>query len=171
MSRAVLPPLRANEFSRTLRCKKRKKPEKTSTFLRRACTGLQFDPLRGIHVDAIDVENPVKMRTRGAAGRTGVAKSISALDSCTANDSQSRHVQIHGFEALSVVDSDRVAKNVELFREGHSACRNGPNRFAVGSPLIHSAVIFARGFAIVETPYAKRRCHASGDGCRKWILP
>src|SRR6266404_375690 len=170
MSRAVSPPLRADDFSQTLR-RRKGRSQKTSTFLHRARTRLQFDPLRGIHVDAIHVENPVKMRTRGAASRTGVAKSISTLDSCTASDSQPRHVQIHGFEALSVVDSDRVAKNVELFREGHRACRNGPNRFAFGSPLIHSAVIFAREFAIVETLYAKRRCHASGDGRRKWILP
>src|SRR5258705_13839390 len=134
MSRAVSPPLRANDFSQALGRRKRSRKQ-TLTFLRRARTRLQFDPLRGIHVDAIDVENPVKMRTGGAASRTGVAKSISALDSCTTSDSQSRHVQIHGFEALSVVDSDRVAKNVKLFREGDSACRNGANRFALGSPL------------------------------------
>src|SRR5258705_11657531 len=99
MSRVVSPPLRANDFfAESPAQKKEEARKKPSTFLRRARTRLQFDPLRGIHVDAIHVENPVKMRTRGAASRTGIAKSISALDSCTASDSQSRHVQIHGFE-------------------------------------------------------------------------
>jgi len=113
----------------------------------------------------------MKMRTRGTASRAGIAKNVSTLHRCTASDNQSRHVQIHRLEALSVVDPDSVAKNVKLFCEGHSACRNGANRFAIGSPLIHSTVIFARGLAIVETLYAKRRRHAAGDRRRKWILP
>ena len=57
------------------------------------------------------------MRPGGAAGGTGVAKNIAALHGRAGSNDESRHVQVHGFEALAVIDADSVAEHVELFGE------------------------------------------------------
>src|SRR5712664_2638475 len=111
---------------------------------------LQLDPLRGIHVDAIHVKNPMKVRTRRPTGGASVTKNIAALHRRAASNNQACHVQVRGLEALSVVDADCIAKNVELFSKGDSTSRDGANWLAFGSALVYAAVIFAGGFAVVE---------------------
>ena len=49
---------------------------------------------------------------------------------------------------------------------GHSA-----NRFTFRSALVNATVIFAGGFAVVQTFDAKGRSHAAGNRSGQWILP
>src|SRR5579863_138988 len=132
---------------------------------------LQLHPLRGIDVDAVYVENPVQMRAGGAAGGTGIAENIAALNRGARSRNQARHVQVHRFEALAVVDPDGVAENVKLSCEGDSARGHRAYRLAFRSALIDAAVVFAGGFAVVEALDAERRSHATADGRSEGIRP
>ena len=49
-------------------------------------------PLRGIDVDAIDVNHPVQVRTGGAAGGTRVTEDVAALHGGPRLNLQARHV-------------------------------------------------------------------------------
>src|SRR5215813_9404929 len=104
---------------------------------------LKLDPLRGVDVHTIDVENPVEMRSGGAARGTGVAQNVAALDLCTCCDDELRHVKIRGLKALAVVNADRIAENVEFLRERDVACGDGADGFAGRGALVHAAVILA----------------------------
>src|SRR5262245_14029808 len=101
----------------------------------RARTGLEFHPLRGIDVDSVDVKNPVKMRASGAAGGTGVAKDVAALDLRAGRGNKLGHVEVHGLKALAVINADGVAEDVELLGERDCARGDGANGFAGRSTL------------------------------------
>src|SRR5215469_6879093 len=104
-----------------------------SSRFRGAQTGLQFDPLRGIDIDSVYVQDPVEVRAGGAAGGPGVTENIAALHNSTRSHNETRHVQVHGFQALAVIDAHRVAKYIELLCEGDSAGSDSANRFAFRS--------------------------------------
>src|SRR5262249_24778920 len=74
-------------------------------------------------------------------------------------------------KALAVVDAYGVAEYVEWLREGDCAGCDRTNRFARRGALVHPAVIFARWFAVVQTPDAKGRSHAAGHRRSERILP
>ena len=124
---------------------------------------MKLDPLCGVDVHTIDVENPVEMRSGGAARGTGVAQNVAALHLCTRCDNELRHVKIHGLKALAVVNADRIAENVELLRERDVACGDGTDGFAGRGALVHAAVIFAGRLPVMEAPDAEGRGHAAGN--------
>jgi hypothetical protein len=136
-----------------------------------AGAGLEFDPLSGVYVEAVYVQNPVKVRAGGAAGGTGVAEDVAALDFGAGGDFEFGHVEIHGFEALTVVNADSISEDIKLLSEGDGACSNGANGFSSGSALVDAAVVVAGGFAVVEALYAKRRGHTAGNGRGQRICP
>src|SRR5258707_941125 len=72
----------------------------------------KFHPLRGIHVDTIHVKHPMQVRPRRTSSRTRIAENIAALHRNSRSHHESRHVQVHRFEALAVVDSHCVAKHI-----------------------------------------------------------
>src|SRR5205814_566563 len=144
---------------------------RTSVFFRSTRTRLELDPLRGIYIHTIDVKNPVQMRTIGAASGTCVTKYIAARHGCPRGHHQSRHVQVHGFESLPMIDSDSVAKNIKLFREYYYAGGDRANRLPFWCSLIHAAMIFAGGLSVVETFHPEWRRDAAWRRSGEWILP
>src|SRR5215470_7144458 len=74
---------------------------------------LKFHPLRGIDVHAIDIENPMQVRAGGPAGRTGITENVPALHLQAGGRDEFGHVQIHGFEALAMVEAYGVAEHME----------------------------------------------------------
>ena len=86
-----------------------------------ARTRLKFEPLRGINVHAINVKDPVQVRTSGTTSGTRVAEDVAALHLRAGNCDQLGHVEIHGLEALAVVNADGVAEYVELLGESDGA--------------------------------------------------
>src|SRR6516164_4122629 len=132
---------------------------------------LKLYPLCGVDVHTIDVENPVEMRSGGAARGTGVAQNVAALHLRTRCDNELRHVKIHGLKALAVVNADRIAENVELLRERDVACGDGTDGFAGRGALVHAAVIFAGRLPVMEAPDAEGRGHAAGNRRNERILP
>jgi hypothetical protein len=128
-------------------------------------------PLRGIDIDAVDVENPVEMGAGGTAGRTGVAEDVAAFNLCARGGEQLGHVEVHGLEALAVVNAHGVAEDVELLGESYRTGGNGADGFASGCALIDAAVIFTGGLAVVETFNAKGRGHASRYRWGQGIFP
>src|SRR5258708_35713310 len=102
----------------------------------------------------------MQMRAGRAACGPCITESIPTLHASTVLDRQARHVQVHGLEALAVVDADGVAEHVELLRESYSPRGDRANRFAFGSTLVHAAVRFASRFPVVQTLHTERRGHA-----------
>jgi len=139
--------------------------------LRFARTWGEFHPLRGIDVDAVDVKDPVEMGASGTAGRTGVTEDVAALNLRAGSGGQLGHVEVHGLEALAVVNADSIAEHVELLSESYGTSSNGADGFAGGSALIDAAVIFTGGFAVVETFDTEGRSHTSGYGRGERVLP
>src|SRR5262249_44685396 len=132
---------------------------------------LKLDPLRGVDVHTIDVENPVEMRSGGAARGTGVAQNVAALDLGTSCDHELRHVKIHGLQALAVVNADRIAENVELLCERDVAAGDGADGLGGWGALVHAGVIFAGRLPVMEAPDAEGRGHAAGYRRNERILP
>jgi hypothetical protein len=91
------------------------------------------------------------MGASGTAGRTGVTEDVAALNLRAGSGGQLGHVEVHGLEALAVVNADSIAEHVELLSESYGTSSNGADGFAGGSALIDAAVIFTGGFAVVET--------------------
>jgi hypothetical protein len=136
-----------------------------------ARTGRKLHPLRGIDVDAVDVQNPVKMRAGGAASRTGVTEDVTALNLCARRGNQLGHVEVHRLETLAMVKTRGVTEDVELLSESYRAGGNRADGFAGGRALIDAAVIFAGGLAVVEAFDAEGRGHAARDGRSERVLP
>src|SRR5262245_31537526 len=129
-----------------------------------ARAGLEFEPLAGVDVHSVDVKNPVKMRASGAAGGASVSEDVAALNLRARRYDEFGHVEIHGFEALAVVNADGVAEHIKFLRESDSACCDRADGFAGWRALVNAAVIFAGSFTVVKTFDAKWRGHAAGDG-------
>jgi len=72
---------------------------------------------------------------------------------------------------LTVIEADRVAEDIELFCESDSAIGDSTNGFTGRRALIHSAVKFSGGFAVVKTLHSERRSDATLDRRLEWILP
>ena len=109
------------------------------------------------------------MRPGRAASRTCIAKNISALHCRARGNDESRHVQVHGFEALAVIDTDGVTEHVELFGKVDGARGYSANRFTFR--VRWSARDTRRWVAVVQTFDAKGRSHAAGNRCGQEILP
>src|ERR1700686_2304421 len=93
----------------------------------------------------------------GASSGTGIAKNVEALHGRAGSGDQPRHVQVHGFEALAVIDADGVAEDVEFLRKRDGASSDRANRFAFRSALVEAAVVLAGRFAVVEALDAEGR--------------
>src|SRR6266478_5937597 len=128
-----------------------------SALFRSSGTRLKLHPLRRIHVDAINVKNPVQMRASGPSGSASVTKNIATFHGTSRTHQQSRHVQVHGFQALPMIDSRGVAEHIELFCEGNRSRSNRANRFSFRCALVHATVIFAGVPSVVQTFDAERR--------------
>jgi len=96
------------------------------------------------------------VRAGGAAGGTGVSKDVTALDLRTRSNDESGHVEIHGFQALAVVNADGVAEYVKLLRESDGACGHCAYGFIGGRALVDAAMIFPGGLSVMKALDAKR---------------
>ncbi len=113
----------------------------------------------------------MKVGTGRAARGAGVAEDVAFLYEGTVGDSQFRHMEKHGGEALAVIDADGVAKNVEVLCEDDFSVGDGTNFFACRGALIDATVKFTGGFSIVKTLHAEGRGDAAIDGRGEGILP
>src|ERR1700751_5761933 len=100
---------------------------------------LEFHPLRGVGVDTVDVKNPVEVRAGGAASRAGVTEDVATLDLRAGRGNQFGHVEVHGLEALAVVNADGIAQDIKLLSEGDGAGGHSADGFAGGRALIDAA--------------------------------
>ena len=88
------------------------------------------------------------MRGRRASGRPDITDHVSLFDRRAFGYRELRHVEVHRFEALAVIDADRAAVQVPFADDFHDAGVDCVDRRAGGRPLIDPAVKIPGRFAV-----------------------
>src|ERR1035441_1492235 len=101
------------------------------------------------------------MRSRGAPSGPNITHHVTLLDYVTFRHCELRHVQVHRFEALTVVDAHRSSVQGPVAHDLHDTAIHGADRGPGRRPLIEAAVEIPGRFAIHITLHAEKRGHAA----------
>ena len=97
------------------------------------------------------------MRSGRAPGRPNITDHITLSNRGTFCHRELRHVQVHRFEALAVIDADCPSVQVPVADDLHDAAVDRVDRRAGGRPLIDPAVEIPVGLPLIQ------RCTPKGD--------
>ena len=123
--------------------------------LRRLRTRRHFHPLQRIHWNTVDIQRPMQMRRSGAARGTSEPDHVTLLNSRALDSRDLRHMQIHRFETLPMIDGNSAAVQIKLARDfHHPRCRRVDRRARRGSQ-IQTAVKIAGWFAVMQTLHSE----------------
>src|SRR5271155_1019365 len=113
----------------------------------------------------------MKVRAVGAAGGSDVADHVAFVHASACLHVQFRHVQVHRFEALAVVDSYGAAEDVERLDNFYNAGSDCANGRSVGRALVDSGVKFTRRLTVMKALYTEGRDDTTGNGSDEGIFP
>src|ERR1700735_1468430 len=111
------------------------------------------------------------MRAVCAAGGADVADPVTFVYASAKLHIQFRHVQIHRFEALTVVDGHGATENVEWLHDSYDSGGHGANRSSISCALVDSCVNFTSGLSVVQARNPKGGDDATRERRDERVVP